>query len=205
MKHLKMAGLAAVAAMAFMAWLGAGTASANLCTETPAGGAACPVAERINATTNSHIQGKITHGKLFTMGNTNGEPLITCTEGKLTATMISNTTAELNTLTFESCEGSTNPNALVKGTLHISNAGEHKGTVTATNTEVTVNILGVSCTYGVTGENSVHLGTISGSTLNIATTVKKTGGGFLCPNEAGWDTSGHLETPKAIYWINAGT
>jgi hypothetical protein len=203
MKYLKTTGIAAGAAMALLAWLGAGTASANLCTETPAGGVPCPVAERVNATTNKHVQMKFTHSILFTPGNTHN-PLATCKSGGLTATMQSNTTAKIEVLTFADCVGPV-PIITSPGTLHVVDGGSHKGSVYATGTEMTVSILGVSCTYGVSGASTLNLGSIAGGTMIVGTMMKKTAGSFLCPSEVGYDSSYHLETPQAIYWINAGT
>ena len=206
MKYLKMAGLAAVAAMAFMAF-GAGTASATtLCTQTES---PCAAGNQITTTQDSHIVAELTHGELFTTNNT-GNPLVTCTDGSMTATVedpgSSTTTAkaQINSLVFTGCHTGGVPTVIKPGTLEIHHiAGTHNGTVTAKNAEITVNIFGVSCTYGATGEAAIDLGILETSTLTINTVVNKIAGGFLCPSTAGWDTSGHLvggaNTPSVIY------
>jgi len=204
MKYLKMAGLAAVAAMALMAF-GAGTASATtLCTETAT---PCPEAKQITPQNDAHIVATLTHGELFTTGNT-GNPLVTCKHGRLTSTVAdagsSTTTAKsLNDeLKFEECN--TTPTVVKPGTLEIHHiAGTHNGTVTVKEAEVTVHIFGVACTYGAVGAATIDLGILETTTLTVNTIVNKVAGGFLCPSTTGWDTSGHLvggsTTPSVIY------
>lgn len=79
-------------------------------------------------------------------------------------------------------------------------SGTHNGTVTGAGSQVTAQIFGVSCTYG-TGIGT-HLGTLTGGatpTLNVATTVTKTAGGFLCPSTAGWDAEFEVDSPHALF------
>jgi len=209
MRTLKTIGLAAIAAMALMA-LGAGSASATtLCTQTET---PCAAANQITTTQDNHIVMNFTHGETFTTGNT-GNPLMTCKEGSLTATLedkgSSTTTAKalVNSLEFKNCPTGGVPTVIKPGTLEIHHiAGTHNGTLTLKETEWTTVMFGVSCTYGAAGAATIDLGILETTKLTVNTIINKVAGGFLCPSTEGWDTSLHLvgggpgsNTPSQIF------
>jgi hypothetical protein len=200
MKYLKMLGLAAIAALGLMAFVGASTASATtLCkaTDTPD----CTPANTLPAGTT--ITSTLKNGGSAKLTGSGGETIATCTGGEV-AGKTTNTSAtwiegNIEKLTWTGCSQMTT--TVKTGKLDIDwVSGTHNGIVRGTNNEVTVAIFGVSCVYG-TGAGTT-LGTLSSgapATLNIATTVTRTSGGFLCPQTAGWDAEYVVTNPKALY------
>jgi hypothetical protein len=196
MKHLKMLGLAAIAALGLLAFVGAGTASATtLFTNSNLTGAYASGTE---------VHSNLTTGKTAVLTDGSGNPLVTCT-GSTVAGKTSNTTGttisgSITALTFSGCD--TTVDVLANGSLEIEKTSKaNEGKVTGKGSQVTVTIFGVSCTYG-TGTGTT-LGTITGGTapiLNItAVGLTKVAGGFLCPSTAGWDANYTVGTPHAIY------
>jgi hypothetical protein len=197
MKYVKMLGLAAVAAMALMAF-GAGTASATTLFTDQAKTIKYPKGTTLHSTLAAGNSATLTSG---------GSTIATCTISTVHATQDNETgatvTGTVTKIVWEGCSQTTH--TISTGKLHISHiaGGATNGTVTSSGANVTVQIFGVSCTYG-TGEGT-HLGTLVGGAsphLTIATTVTKTAGGFLCPNTAGWDATYVVTTPHAA-WVGA--
>ena len=206
MKYLKMLGIAAIAAAGFMAFVGAGSASATvLCTTTDTPKCSMPYleGETLHATLKTGTSAKLTRGS---------EVIATCTESTVHGTLeawesspdptyqrILNTTGSAG-LSWGGCNQTTH--TINSGTLYIDYiSGTHDGTVTGKLAQVTVNIFGVSCTYGA-AEGGTHLGTLTGGTapiLNISTTVVKVAGGFLCPATSGWDAEYEITSPHAVF------
>jgi hypothetical protein len=218
MKYLKMLGLAAVAAMGLMAFFGASSASATvLCkqTDTPS----CAVANKYGVGTVIHASLKSgTSAKLW--ADPKGEnPLVTCTEstvrgtianaggsestvsGPLTTTL--NPEGKHTGLTWGGCTSTTDTLTTGSsiGELEIHHiAGTHDGTVTSKNSDVTVSIFGVSCTYG--SGNGLDLGILKGGTkqvLSINATISKVAGSFLCPEKTIWEAEYTVTEPHEIY------
>jgi len=194
MKYLKMLGLAAVAAAALMAFVGAGTASADeLCTQTPVN-KMCPEGTQITTITGSQIG-------TGTLETTGGSTLITCKGSHIhiditdqgTGKDISGTITEL---TWSECSGTVN--TLVTGTTTGNTVSHSSGTLTAKKTEVTTGILGTTCTYGA-GEGT-DIGTTNNTELVISAIVKKTAGSFLCPSEARWTTAYKITNHTTVDW-----
>jgi hypothetical protein len=192
MKYLKMLGLAAVAAMALMAF-GAGTASATkLCTDTACGTVYAAGTE---------ISGSLVGSAKLTVGS---ETVDTCTgstvAGKTANSEGATVGGAITTLSWSSCTATTHTVAL--GELEIEKTAKHnEGNVFGKGSQVTVVIFGTTCTYG-TGTGT-KLGTITGGTepkMNInAVGLTKTAGGFLCPTSAGWDAEYVVTKPHALY------
>jgi hypothetical protein len=181
MKHVKMLGLAVVAAMALMAF--AGSASATVLT-SPAG---TQYKGEINASAEPGTS------LLLKAGFAN----ITCTQSTVAGTptnfggAAATVSGPLSTLTFSSCNATVT--VLKKGTLEIHAIGTGpNGTLTSSGAEVTVATGGVSCTYGTT---NTDIGTLTGSknlgvktaTMDISANLTKTAGGFLCASPAAWE------------------
>jgi hypothetical protein len=80
----------------------------------------------------------------------------------------------------------------------------NNGTVEGDETEITLSLFGVSCTYGA--GTGTHLGTITGGSspiLSINTVVVRTAGNtFLCPGTTGWDLEYQLTEPHALFAVN---
>jgi hypothetical protein len=195
MKHVKIFGLAAVAAMALMAFIGASTASAT---------ALYSGATKLGAGT--EIQATLTGTSTLT--TTENVVLDTCTGGEVKGTT-SNAggaaetvkgTVATSGLTWTGC---TEPTVtLAGGSLEIHHiAGTSNGTLTGSGFEVTISttVFG-SCIFTLTA--GTHLGTLTGSTtsnavMNInAVAARKSG---LCPSTAKWVGTYKVTKPVPLH------
>ena len=199
MRYIKMLGLAAIAAAALMAFVGAGSASA---TELTCNGVKCPVGTIIHAQTPAG-----THATLH-------PPIgaIECNstvEGTVTDAGSSTTTVKgtITVLTFTPCTNGAVVTVLKKGTLeiHTASSGGGTGTVTSIGAEVTVQAFGFHCIFG-TGAG-VDIGTVTtntttpgDATLDIAATIPRTGGssGVFCGSTAQWTGSYTSTKPTTL-------
>jgi len=216
-KHVKILGLAAVAAMALMAFVGASSASATvLCKVTPTGTnpATCPTAETYGAGT--VIEGTAVDAKLTASGV--GFPNVTCNHS-VTSASISNTgsasttvTGTITALDFTECEteGSHTPceveveNLPYHAEVHWT-SGTHNGVLTVKshgsgNPGAKVICSGViECTFSktlfeltVTGGNPAHV-----TAAQVPLSLTSLG---LCPTSATWDATYVATNPTAI-WV----
>ncbi len=196
MKYLKMLGLAAIAAMGLMAFVGAGTASATTLFTDSAKTIKYPAGTTIHATLVPGTSAELKSGSTV---------IATCTGSTVhgrtsneTGTYVSGNIEALN---WESCSQTTH--TIAKGSLHIdyiTGSEPTSGTVIGTGNSVTLGIFGTSCTYG-TGAG-VTLGTLtSGETpvMHINATIPRTAGGFLCPSTGIWKAEYHVTAPHAVY------
>lgn len=211
MKYAKMLALAAVAAGALMAFIGAGTASATvLCstTVTP-----CPVGQDWPAGTTIDFSATKTAKLVDTENGVLDECTTSTVHGTLTKTGGSKSTetptgtitqgrkanGQLEGLTWESCSFPTK--TLTATALEIHQiAGTSNGTVTADGTfEVTINtVFFGSCIYGVTA--GVDIGTLNEGkpatfTAN-AVAEKFSGSNFACPETSKWTGEYTLTAPS---------
>src|SRR6478752_4736471 len=213
MKHVRIVGLAVVAAAALMALVGASTASATvLCKTIPAGsptGTTCPAGwalqagDKIHATLTTGTDGTLTTNETF-------KPNITCkkttieveitAEGSATATARGNVTA----LTIEEC-GENEVKTLTKGSVEIHwIEGTHNGTLTGTGTEITTvtpSIFGnIHCIYTT---NATDLGTVTGGEPAILTANSQALGKLvtssLCPPAPTWDANYKVTNHFKLY------
>lgn len=94
--------------------------------------------------------------------------------------------APVETLSWSGCSQTTS--TVKAGSLEIKPIeGTENATVIGKNTEITLGILGTSCTYGF-GEES-DLGTLTGKespVIDISTEIPKTAGGATCPASVKW-------------------
>jgi hypothetical protein len=202
MKYLKILGLAAVAAMALMAF-GAGTASATKLCKNNLSTTACSEHYGVGTVVEGTLTGSAV---LETLG---GSTIDTCT-GSTMSGKTSNTAAtgeevkgSIETLSWTGCTFPTS--TVTKGALDIGHiSGTDNGTLTATNTEVTINsgIFG-HCIYGAPA-TGLDLGTVIGGhppkiTINAIVPLIK-GEGF-CPTEARW-TASYTVTKPTMFWVS---
>jgi len=214
MKPLKILGLALVAAMALMAFVGSSTASATvLCKTNPKAGAGeatgtiCPSGEAYPE--NTTIEAKLTTGtkaKLITSFKT-----IECgksaVKGETSAEVAEPLTGPEGTLTFEECNCEVKVLKAGKlSTEHI--AGTHNGTLKSTGNESTVvcsSIFGnVHCIYAT--ENT-DVGTLTGgnpATLKAEATIPKLATNALCSEKSEWSASYEVTAPKPLF-VAVGT
>lgn len=218
MKYLKMLGLAVVATVALIAFLGAGSASATvLCLTTPVtdteGDEACAETEwDVNA--ESTIEAALASGQSSELTSSWGS--VTCPKSTLSGTT-SNTggatetvTVALSTLSFEECKcagGSRTAHVTVveKGSLQLHHISKtHNATLTGKGQKVTATCTGLgSCIFG-TGEG-VDLGTATGgspASVSVEATVNwisGDSGSFICGLTAAWKANYSITNPNTVY------
>jgi hypothetical protein len=203
MKYVKMLGLAAVAVMAAMAFLGTSPSSADvLCTvnQDP-----CPKKEVVTKIWEISIQKNWASSRIEdTSGSTT---LSTCTGGLAGTSEVKqgegvHVTGEITELTWSGC--TTTTDTVKNGSIEVSRiSGTSKGTVTLKSTEMTLTITGVSCTYGA--GTGADIGTLSSTTepeeatIAVNAVLTKTAGGFLCPADVRWVDVPVITSHKTIY------
>jgi hypothetical protein len=193
MKHLKMLGLAAIAALGLMAFVGASSASAT------------------TLFTNSNLTNPYAAGTTVTLSTirssiftgSGGETTMTCTGSSIKGSTSNETgttiSLSISSLTWFGC--STTTDTVANGSLSIEKTGTSEGKVAGSGSQWTYTVFGVSCTYG-TGTGTT-LGTLTGGevpklVINGAS-LTKTAGGFLCPTTTGWDAEYTFTEPHALY------
>jgi hypothetical protein len=209
MKHLKMLGLAAIAALGLMAFVGAGTASATTLATDAAGTIHYEVGTVIHATLKEGTSAKLESGSTTiatcTKSTVQGaieDPVVeTEIEGKKkkfpSGTWI---TGAISKLTWEGCSQTTDNVSL--GSLEIMKTGSDEGEVVGKGSQVTLTAFSTSCTYG-TGEGT-KLGTIKGGEapeMVISAELPKTAGSFLCPSVGRWTATYVVTSPHAVHIV----
>ena len=197
MKHLKILGLAAVAAAALMAFAGAGTATADeLCSEAPTG-SMCPGTSHITTITASQVGTRA-------LTTTGGAALVECTGGDIHITISSDGTGTsdvggtVNSLGFTGCNHTVT--TIQPGTATASHGANGGTTLSSSGGEVTTAILGVSCTYG-TGA-STDLGEVNtNGEISFSVGVTKTAGSGLCPATATWDGVWQVTSVTHVHYL----
>ena len=209
MKYLKMLGLAVVAAMAFAAFLGAGSASATvLCTTTPTTGTHCGEAWKLGsgAVLDASVEDT---AKLDDTDPKNGT-IDTCSGGTVKGSLAAGWTGDtthtptgaISELTWSGCTRPTT--TLAKGSLEVHHiTGTDNGTVTSTGSEVTINIAGITCTFGT---SNTDIGTLTGgnpATFDIEAVINRVAGVF-CPTHGVWSGHYKVTTPSGTLHVTAG-
>jgi len=202
MRYAKMLALAAMAAGALMAFIGAGTASANVVCSTNE--SPCPAGQKWP----DHIANVdfSSEGSTRLIDVATGETTDTCKESTLTGTFTQGTTAtnpgnpilHATELKWTNCTFPTKTTEL--GTLELDPivGGKGNATVTGKNFKVTINtVLFGSCIYG-TGEN-LSLGDLTEGNpaiFHAAVHVPFISGGFACPKTAEWNATYKITSPS---------
>jgi hypothetical protein len=206
MKHLKMLGLAAIAALGLMAFVGAGTASATTLSTDAAGTVKYGVGTEIHSTLKS--------GTSAILETTSGETIATCTtstvKGSITTATGTWVIGSISALTWGEPEGvggkcsqTTDSIAGHLGTLEIMQTTGDAGTVVGKGSEVTLELFGVSCVYGTS--TGTTLGTITGGEapeLAINAILPKISGSFLCPSTGRWTATYVVTSPHAVHVVS---
>jgi hypothetical protein len=190
MKYAKILGLAAAAAMALMAFVGAGSASATVLTSPT--GTVLPEGTVIEATQKGSA----------VLEETGGTTLDTCTgstaSGKTIEKEGTPLRGNIETLDWSGCIAPTV--TTVNGSLSVEATGEENGTVSGNGSKVTVGIFGVSCIYGTGGGTT--LGTATGgepATIDINAAINLQEGGLLCPKTTRWTATYTVTKPNPLY------
>jgi hypothetical protein len=198
MRSIKTLALAAVAAGALTAFIGAGTASASVLCSTTTDPCTSPWAKQ-------SLDFSIAPGGTATLKEpgAGGEVLDTCSGSTVEGT-VTNGTATVTAQALVKKEGQnwlecTKPTATIAGgTLEIHKiAGTSNGTVTGSGFKVTVLVFGfIDCEYQV-GEGT-DIGSITEGKPAVftaaAVTVKTKG--FGCPEEAEWSATYTMTAPS---------
>jgi hypothetical protein len=182
MKYVKILGLAAVAAMALMAFVGAGTASATvLCSTNTSARWEETAANVLETCTGGKIKGEITNA-----GSSTEAVKIKATEVSWTGCTVATTTNGLGSFEIQNITGTSN------GTLNMSS-----GFKFTQNT-----VLFGSCTYG--SGTGIDMGTLTGGAAGSVgidvNTVLGEGSGICCAS-AKWSEHFTLTSPSgtALY------
>ena len=202
MKYLKTLALAAVAAGALMAFIGAGTASASEVCSTAV--SPCPFGQRWGVTPFIFSLKSGTSALLKETG-AEGGTLDTCktseVAGEITNSGSSTTTVtgKITKLTWGTCTFPTTTTVL--GKLEVHNiAGTSNGTLTSDEvTKVTINtIFFGTCVYTVEAGKSI--GDITGGGPSVlhanAVAKKQEGSAFACPETSVWSAEYVLTKPE---------
>ncbi|HET7455474.1 MAG TPA: hypothetical protein VFJ76_08140 [Solirubrobacterales bacterium] len=195
MKHLKILGLALVAAAALTALFGAGSAAATkLCTS-----AACTT----DYAAGTEIESSLSSSTIFE--TTGGTVLETCTggemNGKTSATSGEPLRELITTFTWTGCTKTKDTIASGELKIRASGSADGNGTLTGAGSSWTTNgIFGTSCVYG-TG-TATTLGTLNGgnpATISINTLVPRTVENALCPKEIRWTATYQFTSPTPLF------
>jgi hypothetical protein len=206
MKKMRMLGLCVVAAMAAMALIGAGTASATkLCSENTS---PCPAGNTYGKGTS--IKAQLVAGTKSVMSS--GFVTIECSESTMSGKTTSAgggagvpVTGEITSVTWKSCKTSSGSSCTASslgtpwpaevsgsggsGTMTVSNAG---GKFTCT---VTCEYSTKSASVSVTGGNPAI---IKANSVGFS----KIGGSFLCSSSASWSGTYEVTTPKPVFVVS---
>jgi hypothetical protein len=204
MNNLKILGLAAVAAAALTAFLGASTASATVICKTKPTAGVCPEGWDYLAGTKG--KASLAAGTSAALQDTSGNVLITCTASTVEGTSentggaTSTVKSTLTSLTWGGCSNTVDTINPGRGELHWI-PGTNNGTLTTIETAVTVNIFGVSCTYG-TGSGTDMGTTVGGNpgSLTVNTAIPRIAGGFLCPATTRFSAE-YVATEPTAAWV----
>ena len=204
MKHIKTLGLCLLAALAVMAFGGAGTASATkLCSVNTS---PCPAGNTYGKGT--AIKAQLVAGTTSTMNS--GFVNISCTESTISGKTTSEggagaVTGSISSVTWKGCTsglGACTASALnTPWAAEVTGSGGN-GTMSISGPGGKFTCGGVTCEYGaskasvsVTGGNPA---TIKASSISFS----KTGGGFLCSSTASWSGTYEATAPKPLFIVS---
>jgi hypothetical protein len=137
--------------------------------------------------------------RLTSAGSTIADCKKSTTDGNSTDNDTTWVVIHLSTLNWEECSQTTH--TVVPGTIEFMTVGSNQVVVRGQNTEVTLKLFNISCTYG-TGAGTT-LGTMTGGSapiIELNTTFIKTAGSFVCPETVGWDVEYEIIAPHALFF-----
>jgi hypothetical protein len=168
MKHLKMLGAAAAAAVALMALLGGSTASATVLCKTETN----PCSAVYPAVTTEFKADLASAQSIFELADEEHLEFSRCSKETFTASIsnagswFSTVVAPVTALEFSECVGFTK--SVTIGSLEVHSIAEtNDGTVTVSELEITVNLAGVDCKWRATNADLGILEGGSDPTLKI--------------------------------------
>jgi hypothetical protein len=205
MKYVKMLGLAAVAAAALMAFVGASTASATVLCANNGSTTACSSKYAAGTAIKAENEGTATLTTSFkniecTGSNVEGTTSNTGKSGEAVSGSVSS-------LTFTGCNCEVK--VLKTGSLSVTwISGTDNGTLKSSGAEVTANcstIFGtVHCIYAT---SSTDLGTLTGGTtakMDISSAdIPRLTTNALCDESANWDATYKVTSPDSLFVADA--
>jgi hypothetical protein len=196
MKHVKMLGLAAVAAAALMAFVGASTASATvLCANNSS---PCNSVYK----TGTKIEASVEGTAVLTTNFKNIECTESTVSGKTENESGATIEGKVSTLTFKSCNCEVK--VLKAGSLSIAWTSGSNGTLRSSGAEITAECESafgnVHCIYAT---NNTDLGTLTGGTtakMDISSAdIPRLPTNFLCDETANWDANYKVTSPDSLF------
>ncbi len=204
MRNMKMFGLGLLAAMAAMAFLGAGTASATkLCSVNTS---PCPAGNTYGKGTS--IKAQLVPGTTSTMSS--GFVNITCTESTISGKTTSEGGAgavkgEITSVTWKNCTsglGACTASALnTPWSAEVTGSGGN-GTMSISGAGGKFTCGGTTCEYS-TSKSSVSVSGGNPATIKASNiSFSKIGGGFLCSSTASWSGTYEATAPKPLFIVS---
>jgi len=219
MRYLKMLGLAAVAAAALTAFLGAGSASAHvLCTEGVNAEGLCltPGGDYASGTV---FTAEASNPVLTVSGSSLGVTAVTCKKSNVSVKTLSTGKADSTTqvegevtdLTFSECSMDTT--GFGNGSsCTVSTGSGYKGSISTTaltvnsTTSTTVTCLGfITCTYS--SAKGIQLGLTQGKPASLKAngiSLSISSGGSGCGTTTNWDATYTLNGANTGLWVGKG-
>jgi hypothetical protein len=196
MKYVKILGLAVGAVAAFMAFVGAGSASATvLCrTNTSPCGSKVAAGTELKANMVSGTEGSLRTGF--------GE--MKCKESAVKGTIekagsaTEEVSGPISSLTFATCTGKVTVKKA--GSLSVAFTSGSNGTLFSTGAEVEIEQIDVACTYGSPAKTQIA--PVTGgthATFVAVAEISKISGGFLCASPARWEAHYEVSTPAPLF------
>jgi hypothetical protein len=193
MRLIKMFGLAVIAAIASMAFIGASSAMANgstvLCNNT-----SLPCDNIYTG----HVEGLSTHAEL------KAGATILCTHSKVLGEALglaNPLVIHVSELTFTGCNGTVN--VIDKtGLILALKTAPNLATGTAHGFEVLAERFGVHCVYGGVATGAHGLGSVGSGLASIVANeveLEKLAGGFFCSGTSKWTATYSILLPDPIY------
>jgi hypothetical protein len=201
MKYAKMLGLAAIAAMALTAFVGAGTASAKVCSGAGVG-AACAAGHGNQYT--GEVKASLTSGKTATL--VSGFITVNCKKSVATGTITNSETGvgSITGLTFEECTSGlgacTAKSTGLPWAATATTGTAPNGTLTVKNVAGEFTCAGETCKYAAAEAKPTVTGGAPAEIVakNVAL-VKQAGSGALCSANATWSGEYSVSTPASLY------
>jgi len=208
MKYAKMLGLAALAALALMAFVGAGSASAKVCS-TAGVGASCGAGHG-NVYTGA-VKASLTSGKTAQL--VSGFITVNCSESSATGEITNGETGagNISSLTFGgctsglgACTAKTSASSVNKWPVTVTGEGTTSGKMVVKNVTGEFTCAGVTCKYvaaeaGKAGEIVVAGGEPGEIKATKVVLTKEEGSSFLCSNTATWSGEYLISTPNSVF------
>jgi len=206
MKYVKMLSLAAVAAIAAMAFVGVGSASAHSTALCKANELPCSAGNTLGS--GAAIKAKLVSGTVANLLNSAGnvECKSSAVAGKTTSGLATTVAGEITSLTFTECKrGTESCTVTVKNLPYKASIlvipGTMNGEFTVTNPSAEVKCGSfINCTFGF---SSVTLGATGGNPAKIVASneLLTLESGLICPGESHWDAEYEITEPNPL-WVS---